>query len=175
MKHLLAALTLTSLVFAGAAAQDEHGRDAQQHGNPPGHGPGPERGPQIGGPNRHDPPGFRPDLGRVQGHTDPDRPGAGPHGFGHRDFGSIHGNFHAERRFHAAPWHPPRDYQYRRWTYGERLPSLYFAPGLWITSFGLYGLMAPPPDTVWVRNGPDALLVDRDSGEIIRVQYDVFY
>lgn len=35
--------------------------------------------------------------------------------------------------------------------------------------------MAPPPDAVWVRYGPDALLVDRMTGEIIRVQYGVFY
>jgi Ni/Co efflux regulator RcnB len=114
----------------------------------------------------------------------PNRPGA-QSGPGRRDFdrrrdnrpdwNRFHGNFHAERRFHAKPWHPPRGYQYRRWTYGERLPSLYYSRSLWISTFALFGLMAPPPDTVWVRSGPDALLVDRDTGEIIRVQYGVFY
>lgn len=33
----------------------------------------------------------------------------------------------------------------------------------------------PPYGAIWVRVGNDALLVDRDSGEVITVQYDVFY
>jgi Ni/Co efflux regulator RcnB len=176
MKHVFAALTAIGLVFANAAAQDEPGHERpQQHGHPHDQkpAPGPNPAPRIGAPNRHEGAGVQPNLGRIQGHTDADRPGAGPHGFDARN--GFKGNFHAEQRFHATPWHPPRGYQYRHWSYGERLPALYFAPSLWISSFALYGLMAPPPDTVWVRSGPDALLVDRATGGILRVQYDVFY
>ena len=33
----------------------------------------------------------------------------------------------------------------------------------------------PPPGTVWVRYGNDALLIDRYSGEVIQVVYGIFY
>jgi hypothetical protein len=35
--------------------------------------------------------------------------------------------------------------------------------------------MLPPPGTVWVRYGSDAVLIDRDTGEVIRVVYNIFY
>ena len=35
--------------------------------------------------------------------------------------------------------------------------------------------MDPPYGYVWVRYGDDALLVDVDTGEILRVVYGVFY
>lgn len=110
-----------------------------------------------------------PDMGRVRSHTgaDFDR-----HEFDRRDGARIQDNFDAERRRQAAPWRPPDAPQYRRWNTGERLPSFSSAPK--ITRFGLHGLTAPPPDAAWVRSGPDALLVNRTSGEIIRVQYGVF-
>lgn len=38
-----------------------------------------------------------------------------------------------------------------------------------------YALPPPPPGAVWVRENDDALLIDQDSGEIITVEYGVFY
>jgi Ni/Co efflux regulator RcnB len=35
--------------------------------------------------------------------------------------------------------------------------------------------MPPWAGYEWVRYGNDALLVDVDTGEIIRVEYDIFY
>jgi hypothetical protein len=35
--------------------------------------------------------------------------------------------------------------------------------------------MPPPPGTVWVRDNTDALLIDRYTGEVIEVDYNVFY
>jgi Ni/Co efflux regulator RcnB len=49
------------------------------------------------------------------------------------------------------------------------------AADFFLTSYWLYGLDPPPPDYVWVRDGPDAVLVDRYTGEVIQVVYDVFY
>jgi|SRR5579862_245771 len=84
-------------------------------------------------------------------------------------------NVVAVHRFHAGPYRAPRGYVYRRWAFGERLPGIYFAPAFWITDFLAFDLFAPPDGYVWVRYGPDALLIDRYTGEIIQVDYGVFY
>lgn len=81
----------------------------------------------------------------------------------------------APRRFHIGTYHAPRGYSYRRWSYGQYLPSVYWARSFWLSNFVVYGLFAPPPDAMWVRYGPDALLIDRYTGEIISVEYNVFY
>lgn len=92
-----------------------------------------------------------------------------------RDYSKWRRAVHSPRRFHAGVYHAPRGYVYRRWNYGQFLPSIYWARSYWLTNFTIYGLFAPPPDTVWVRYGPDALLIDRFTGEIISVQYNAFY
>ncbi len=81
----------------------------------------------------------------------------------------------AERRYHAARYYAPPGYQYRRWSYGQRLPSIYFARNYWLTDFLTFGLFAPPQGYVWVRYGGDALLIDEYTGEIVQVQYGMFY
>jgi len=84
--------------------------------------------------------------------------------------------FRAPRRFHAArPWVAPRGFTYRRFVLGERVPSALLAATFFLTDFGLYGLQPPPPGYVWVRDGDDAVLVDRYTGEVVQVAYDVFY
>jgi Ni/Co efflux regulator RcnB len=45
----------------------------------------------------------------------------------------------------------------------------------WLTDFYDFGLTPPPPGTVWVRYGDDALLIDEYNGEVIQVAYNVFY
>jgi Ni/Co efflux regulator RcnB len=93
-----------------------------------------------------------------------------------RDFSSYQRNFNAPNHFHAAAsYRRPGGWYSHRWTYGEILPSLFWAPDYWLSDYNDFGLMSPPPGTVWVRDGNDALLIDRDSGEIIQVEYSVFY
>jgi hypothetical protein len=53
---------------------------------------------------------------------------------------------------------------------GRRIP----AAGLSVGGLLVPGLGAPP-DYQWVRYGPDLLLVDLTTGEVIDVVYDVFY
>ena len=84
-------------------------------------------------------------------------------------------NVVAVHRFHAGPYRAPRGWVYRRWVFGERLPAIYFAPAFWITDFLAFDLFAPPDGYVWVRYGPDAVLIDQYTGEIIQVQYGVFF
>ncbi|HVZ92767.1 MAG TPA: RcnB family protein [Rhizomicrobium sp.] len=95
----------------------------------------------------------------------------------HRHPGVAH--FHrvvrAPHRFHIRAWIAPRGFHYRRFRLGERIPRVLLAADFFLTSYWLYGLDPPPPDYVWVRDGPDAVLVDRYTGEVIQVVYDVFY
>jgi Ni/Co efflux regulator RcnB len=91
------------------------------------------------------------------------------------DINSYHKNVTAERRFHYGEYRAPPGYAYRRWTYGERLPQEYYAQDYWIPNYLNFGLPWTPDGCEWVRYGPDALLIDVDSGEIVQVEYGVFY
>ena len=91
---------------------------------------------------------------------------------GFRDF---HRDFRSTRRFRIAPYRPPVGFYAHRWTFGEFLPSLFWARNYWLLDFADYGLPPPPYGAVWVRVGGDALLIDEYSGEVITVAYDVFY
>jgi len=88
---------------------------------------------------------------------------------------ALRRNVTARHPFRVGAYRAPPGYQYRRWTFGERLPGIYFGRDFWITDFLNYGLFAPPDGYVWVRYGPDALLIDENSGEIIQVDYGEFY
>ncbi len=91
------------------------------------------------------------------------------------DLPSLRRNVQAPQHFHAGDYRPPQGYQARHWSYGERLPRDYFARDYWLTDYFMYALFAPPDGYVWVRVGDDALLIDEETGEIIRVEYGVFY
>jgi Ni/Co efflux regulator RcnB len=93
----------------------------------------------------------------------------------HHDWRAYHRSHRATRRFHAPRYHRPSGWYARRWTFGEFLPSLFWAPQYWLTNYIAYDLPPPPAGTVWVRNGNDAILIDRFTGEIVMVEYDVFY
>jgi Ni/Co efflux regulator RcnB len=88
---------------------------------------------------------------------------------------SLRLNVQSSRHFRHGNYNAPQGYQARHWSYGGRLPRSYFVRDYWITDFLMFGLFAPPPDLIWVRVGNDALLVDRYSGDIVQVDYDVFY
>jgi len=84
-------------------------------------------------------------------------------------------NVHAAHRFHAGAYRAPPGYNYRRWGYGEFLPSAFWGRDYWLTDFLAFGLFAPPDGYIWVRYGPDAMLIDEYTGEILQVDYGVFY
>jgi Ni/Co efflux regulator RcnB len=84
-------------------------------------------------------------------------------------------SYDAPRRFRVGVYRAPPGYRYHRWTHGQRLPRAYYARDYWLTNFVIYGLFAPPPGLMWVRYGPDALLIDTYTGEIVQVRYNVFY
>jgi Ni/Co efflux regulator RcnB len=101
--------------------------------------------------------------------------GAPGHGRPADNFASLRRSVPAAQHFHAGAYRAPSGYRARRWNSGQRLPHSYFSRNYWITDYLLYSLLAPPPGLVWVRVGDDALLIDEYSGEVIQVEYGVFY
>ena len=57
----------------------------------------------------------------------------------------------------------------------DNLALLSLERDYWLTDYYAYDLMAPPYGYEWVRYGDDALLVNIYTGEILQVEYDVFY
>jgi Ni/Co efflux regulator RcnB len=90
-------------------------------------------------------------------------------------FRDYHRGYNSSRRFRGPAYRRPAGWYDRRWSFGEFLPSLFWSSSYWLNDFDRYDLPPPPYGTVWVQNGRDALLVDRDTGEIISVRYGVFY
>jgi Ni/Co efflux regulator RcnB len=84
-------------------------------------------------------------------------------------------NFTASRRFHHGAYVRPAGWYAHRWVYGERLPAGWYGRSYWIVNFSLFGLVYPPDGYEWIRVGDDALLVDIYTGEVIRVEYAVFF
>jgi hypothetical protein len=82
-----------------------------------------------------------------------------------------HGPIYAGPIFHAGPFGPGPLWPagFHRWGYGEYLPRALFAPAAYVVDYAAYELGAPPADCEWVRNGPDALLVNLDTGMVIQV------
>jgi Ni/Co efflux regulator RcnB len=121
--------------------------------------------------NGNNRPGINPPGNNRPGFNRPgnNRPGARP------DYSKYRRAVTAPRRYSVGRYRAPSGYRYQRWNYGQRLPTAYYASTFWLSNFIAYGLFAPPPDAVWVRYGPDALLVDRYTGEIISVEYGAFY
>ena len=95
-----------------------------------------------------------------------------PHNF---DRASYQRNVTAGERFHYGSYNAPRGFHYQRWTYGEYLPSIYWAHDYWLTSWWMFDLAIPPYGYEWVRYGDDALLVNVYTGQILQVDYGVFY
>jgi Ni/Co efflux regulator RcnB len=91
-------------------------------------------------------------------------------------FSNYNRNWNASRRYRWGSYSQPRGFYYRRWTFGDVLPSLFWSSSnYWINDYSYFGLPYPPPGCMWVRYGDDALLIDRYSGEIIQVVYGLFY
>lgn len=165
---VLAAPTL-ALAQAGAGAGGGGG-----HGKPPAHaaphggGPGPH-GPVGHGPAFHGPMAHGPVVHGPVGHG-PVRVGVGPGGAGF----AFHG--HQINRVHfARPWVYPHGWGYRRWAIGAVLPALFLAPAYYYADWADVGLTPPPPGFQWVQYGPDLLLVNVTTGEVVDTAYGVFY
>lgn len=74
-----------------------------------------------------------------------------------------------------APYYWPSGYGYRTWYPHEYLPFVFLNATWFLNNYYYYDLPVPPYGYRWVRYGPDALLVNVYSGEVIDVVYGVFY
>ena len=180
MKNLLISIFAFSLATAAPTvllAQDEH-HDSAPHGATG--GPPADHGTPSGGTDRmdkHTAPMSSHTTPMVTHHTVRHRTvrPVVDHTTVHVDVSSFHKNIDAPNHFHYGNYNGPPGYVYHRWGYGDRLPQGYWAQQYWIGNFFNFGLLAPPDGYVWVRYGPDAVLIDENTGEIIEVEYGLFY
>jgi Ni/Co efflux regulator RcnB len=85
--------------------------------------------------------------------------------------------FHGHEIHHVhfgRPWVYPPGWGYRRWAVGAVLPALFLAPAYYYANWADVGLTPPPPGFQWVQYGPDLLLVNVTTGEVVDVAYGVF-
>ena len=91
---------------------------------------------------------------------------------------NVNRNYHPgnwnRARVRAGVYHHPRGYTYRRWTVGRVLPRAYWAPTYYYPGYRALGLMAPPANFQWIRYGPDLLLVNIRTGNVVDIRYGVF-
>jgi len=78
------------------------------------------------------------------------------------------------RRYHLGRYNYPHGYRYRRWLIGQILPLVFLQDDNVFNDYAGLGFDDPPPGYEWVRYGPDLLLVDLDTGEVVDVEYGVF-
>jgi hypothetical protein len=126
-------------------------------------------GPPPGGP----PPGSAYPGGPPPGFAHPAGPSSAfAHGPGSPQFTYRGRNFN---RVHINPFIYPPGWAYRQWAIGALLPPLFLTPDYYYPEWAQLGLEPPPPGAQWVRYGPDLLLVDINSGQVLDVAYGVFY
>ena len=77
-------------------------------------------------------------------------------------------------RIHAGVYHYPHGYHYHRWVVGRPLPRVYLVPTYYYRGYGALGLAAPPPNYHWIRYGPDLMLVNIATGNVVDIRYGVF-
>lgn len=124
--------------------------------------------------------GQRPEIRRGEAHPGPSgyERAAEPKGWNARpgavDRGVYQHNYQAARSYRIGPYHRPPGWVPHHWVYGQILPRAYWAAQYVIADYWLFGLEVPPAGFEWVRDGPDALLVSMENGEILQVEYGVF-
>lgn len=165
-----------SVAIAGgiATAQPEHRDDGRGGaGGAPRQGD-PQRGQQRQGDQRPGSPRQAEPHPGPRGYSRPSEPSGWNARPNAADPGAYRHNFQAARTYRIGPYHPPRGWAYRSWAYGQILPRAYWGSQYILGDYWLFGLEVPPVGFEWIRSGPDALLIDTRTGEILQVEYSVF-
>ncbi|MGP0090705.1 MAG: RcnB family protein [Xanthobacteraceae bacterium] len=77
-------------------------------------------------------------------------------------------------RVHLAPFIYPRGFAYRRWVVGGVLPAVFLGSAYFYADWATLGLAPPEPGFQWVRYGPDLLLVNTATGQVVDTVYGAF-
>lgn len=156
----------------GAGPGSERGHDQGQHARPaPPTGQEERRRPEQGG---RQPSPQRGPATAPQGRPRPSRPQGGSR-FRYSESRYPHALAPRGRYHWSGAWRDQPGYSSRRWAYGQALPRGWWGAPFRIVDYFGFGLLAPPIDYVWVRVGPDALLVNVYTGRIVQVVYGIFY
>jgi hypothetical protein len=176
---IVATFVLALPTIAAAQAPDDHGKKAAPShpgpgGPPPPHPafkPAPPKGPTAGPTH----PAFKPvpPHGPIGGPSHP--LGPPPAAFVHPTGPQFTFHGHAFNRIHIHPFIYPNGWAYRQWAIGAILPPLFLVPDYYYPEWAALGLEPPPPGDQWVRYGPDLLLVNIATGQVVDVAYGVFY
>ena len=150
----IAAMFALALPSLSAAEEPHHPPGKPGGAKPAPHGP--MGAPHPGGPHGP-PPGLH------------GGPVAGPHG------GPLTFRGHEVHRAHLAPFVYPAGHHYRHWGAGMALPGLFLVPAYFYADWAALGLVAPEAGFQWVRYGPDLLLVNVTTGQVVDAVYGVFY
>ncbi len=110
-------------------------------------------------------------LRTAPGVTRIDRPRSGAHRIWSEN--RKHWGWNGRPR-HWGGYHFPNGHHYRRWRIGQILPLIFLEQEYVFNDYTDLGFDDPPPGYEWVRYGPDLLLVDLDTGEVVDVEYGVF-
>lgn len=79
----------------------------------------------------------------------------------------------AERKYRASAYQRPHGYQYRHWSYGDRLPPAY-RDQRYRVDYRHYGLRAPPRGYYYTRVDNDVVLTAAATGLITSVIVGMF-
>ncbi len=175
--YVCGAALLLLVAPALSMAQQPPPQQQQQHrqggGRPPAGRPGPQHvPPRAPPPNAQVHPGTRPMPGR------PPVAGTRPY-YGHGAYHPPRGNsFYYGGRYYnrvrGGPWAWPPGYGYRRFYVGGILPAIFLGSAYIYANYAALGLAPPSPGFVWVRYGPDLVLVNQATGQIVNVAYGAF-
>jgi Ni/Co efflux regulator RcnB len=80
----------------------------------------------------------------------------------------------SQRRYSAGRYTPPRGYQTRAWSYGQRMPANYRSSAYVVRNYSAYGLRQPPSGYQYVRSGNDVVLTAVATGLITAVIAGLF-
>lgn len=92
-----------------------------------------------------------------------------------RDRDRDNWRWRSQNRYRGWDYRPPSGFYSRSWVFGDLLPRSWWTPDYQIVQWWSYGLPRPPYGSQWIRVGDDALLIDRYTGRVCRVVYDVFW
>ena len=100
--------------------------------------------------------------------------GGGNYDIGYSGASFCFDNELPRHRVHLAPFVYQSGWGYRRWAVGAVLPPLFLTADYYYADWATLGLDPPQPGFQWVRYGPDLLLVNVTTGEVVDTIYDAF-